>query len=78
LEESTFPPCFVVLMLFLTGGRPDVVKLIKEVYRSWDAEIVLNHQGNQEMMEGCKEAEILAFVGHCHLQFDPILVVFVK
>ncbi|KAG6902372.1 hypothetical protein C0995_000934 [Termitomyces sp. Mi166 len=46
------------------GGRPDVMKLIKETYVSWGAEIVFitsNYQGNQEMMEGCKEAGIPAF-----------------
>jgi hypothetical protein len=47
------------------GGRPDVIKLIKQVYASWGAEVVFitsNYQGNQEMMEGCKEAGIPAFV----------------
>ena len=41
------------------------MKLIKETYISWGAEIVFitsNYQGNQEMMEGCKEAGIPAFV----------------
>lgn len=47
------------------GGRPDVMKLIKEVYDVWKAEVVFitsNLQGNREMMEGCKEAGIPAFV----------------
>ncbi|KAG5639481.1 hypothetical protein H0H81_001603 [Sphagnurus paluster] len=46
------------------GGRPDVMKLIKETYISWGAEVVFitsNFQGNKEMMEGCKEAGIPAF-----------------
>ncbi|KAJ3800266.1 hypothetical protein GGU11DRAFT_420108 [Lentinula aff. detonsa] len=46
------------------GGRPDTMKLIKEVYASWNAEIVFitsNWIGNKEMMEGCKEAGIPAF-----------------
>ncbi|TFK74013.1 hypothetical protein BDN72DRAFT_854377 [Pluteus cervinus] len=46
------------------GGRPDVMKLIKDAYASWNAEVVFitsNYQGNQEMMEGCKEAGIPAF-----------------
>ncbi|KAH9485483.1 Adenylate-forming reductase 06235 [Psilocybe cubensis] len=46
------------------GGRPDTMKLIKEVYDSWGAEVVFitsNLQGNTEMMEGCKEAGIPAF-----------------
>jgi len=48
-----------------TGGRPDVMKLIKDTYTSWGAEVVFitsNWHGNQEMMEGCKEAGIPAFV----------------
>jgi hypothetical protein len=51
------------------------MKLIKEVYTSWGAEVVFitsNFQGNTEMMEGCKEAGIPAFVRHCHLQFDSL------
>ncbi|KAF5383475.1 hypothetical protein D9757_006122 [Collybiopsis confluens] len=46
------------------GGRPDTMKLIKEVYESWNAEMVFitsNWIGNKEMMEGCKEAGIPAF-----------------
>ncbi|KAF8911468.1 hypothetical protein CPB84DRAFT_1671592 [Gymnopilus junonius] len=46
------------------GGRPDVMKLIKEAYYSWGAEVVFitsNFRGNREMMEGCKEAGIPAF-----------------
>jgi hypothetical protein len=41
------------------------MKLIKEVYDSWQAEVVFitsNWQGNKEMMEGCKQAGIPAFV----------------
>jgi len=46
------------------GRRPDVMKLVKEAYASWRAEVVFitsNRQGNQEIMEGCKEAGIPAF-----------------
>ncbi|KAF8806530.1 hypothetical protein BYT27DRAFT_7101950 [Phlegmacium glaucopus] len=46
------------------GGRPDVMKLIKEAYHSWGAEVVFitsNLQGNREMMEGCKRDGIPAF-----------------
>jgi len=46
------------------GGRPDTMKLIKEIYVSWGAEVVFitsNFQGNREMMEGCKAAGIPAF-----------------
>jgi hypothetical protein len=52
------------------GGRPDIMKLIDEVYRSWGAEVIFitsNYQGNREMMEGCKAAGIPAFVRHFHL-----------
>ena len=48
------------------------MKLIKETYVSWNAEVVFitsNWQGNKEMMEGCKEAGIPAFVS-C-LAFSP-------
>ncbi|KAF9039445.1 hypothetical protein BDZ89DRAFT_1129339 [Hymenopellis radicata] len=46
------------------GGRPDLMKLISEVYTSWGAEVVFitsNWGGNKEMMEGCKAAGIPAF-----------------
>ncbi|KAJ7125077.1 hypothetical protein C8R44DRAFT_130904 [Mycena epipterygia] len=46
------------------GGRPDVMKLLKEVYVSWGAEVVFitsNMGGNTEMMQGCKKEGIPAF-----------------
>ncbi|EMD33120.1 hypothetical protein CERSUDRAFT_87441 [Gelatoporia subvermispora B] len=46
------------------GGRPDVMKLVKDAYTSWGAEVVFitsNYQGNKEIMEGCKESGIPAF-----------------
>ncbi|KAI0083990.1 hypothetical protein BDY19DRAFT_998077 [Irpex rosettiformis] len=46
------------------GGRPDTMKILKEVYESWQAEVVFitsNYIGNSEMMEGCKEAGIHCF-----------------
>ncbi|KAI9508553.1 hypothetical protein F5148DRAFT_1283931 [Russula earlei] len=46
------------------GGRPDTMRLVKEVYTSWQAEVVFitsNRQGNQEIMTGCMEAGIPAF-----------------
>lgn len=57
-------PC-IVLTRAHAGGRPDVVKLIKDAYHSWGAEVVFitsNWQGNKELMEGCKAAGIPAFV----------------
>jgi hypothetical protein len=46
------------------------MKIVKEVYKSWGAEVVFitsNYQGNQEIMEGCKAAGIPAFVRYFHL-----------
>ncbi|KAJ7662772.1 hypothetical protein DFH06DRAFT_987216 [Mycena polygramma] len=46
------------------GGRPDIMKLLKETYESWNAEVIFitsNLGGNTEMMEGCKKAGIPAF-----------------
>ncbi|KAJ7617629.1 hypothetical protein DFH06DRAFT_1306780 [Mycena polygramma] len=46
------------------GKRPDIMKLIKETYDSWGAEVVFitsNMGGNTEMMEGCKKEGIPAF-----------------
>jgi len=46
------------------GRRPDTMQLVKDTYKSWNAEVVFitsNLQGNQEIMEGCKEAGIPAF-----------------
>lgn len=64
-----------------TGGRPDVMKLVKETYTSWNAEVVFitsNYQGNTEIMEGCKEAGIPAFVrlmkSDCHGHDSPNLL----
>lgn len=47
------------------GGRPDTLKLVKDAYKSFNAEVVFitsNFQGNAELMEGCKQAGIPAFV----------------
>ena len=63
------------LHYFLVGGRPDVMKLIREAYQSWGAEVVFitsNMQGNREMMEGCKLEGIPAFVRFV-LAFDYVL-----
>ena len=52
-------------MYTILGGRPDVMKLVREAYHAWGAEVVFitsNYQGNQELMEGCKEEGIPAFV----------------
>ena len=42
-----------------------MMKLVKDAYREWNAEVVFitsNWAGNKEIMEGCKEAGIPAFV----------------
>ncbi|EAQ91992.1 hypothetical protein CHGG_00227 [Chaetomium globosum CBS 148.51] len=46
------------------GGRPDSVKLLKEVWDSFGAEVIFitsNMQGNDEMMQGCRAAGLHAF-----------------
>ncbi|PVG02815.1 hypothetical protein CPB86DRAFT_544846 [Serendipita vermifera] len=46
------------------GGRPDTMQLLKDTYKSWNAEVIFitsNMQGNTEMMEGCREAGLNAF-----------------
>ncbi|KAL5529069.1 hypothetical protein ACEPAG_5043 [Sanghuangporus baumii] len=46
------------------GGRPDSMKILKEAYYSFGAEVVFitsNYIGNSELMEGCKEAGIPCF-----------------
>jgi len=46
------------------GGRPDTMRIVKEVYASWRAEVVFvtsNRQGNKEIMEGCMEGGIPVF-----------------
>ncbi|KAF8314485.1 hypothetical protein DL93DRAFT_2167279 [Clavulina sp. PMI_390] len=46
------------------GGRPDVMNLLEETYRKWNAEVVFitsNDQGNREIMLGCKERGIPSF-----------------
>ena len=46
------------------GGRPDTMKILKEVYDYWQAEVVFitsNYVGNAEIQQGCKAAGIPAF-----------------
>lgn len=59
------------------GGRPDVMKLVRDAYHSWKAEVVFitsNYQGNQEIMEGCKSEGIPAFVSEVFLQLNFALL----
>ncbi|EJD44886.1 hypothetical protein AURDEDRAFT_88007 [Auricularia subglabra TFB-10046 SS5] len=46
------------------GRRPDTVKLVRDAYYSWGAEVVMitsNLSGNTELMQGCRAAGIPAF-----------------
>ncbi|KAI6039011.1 hypothetical protein EDC04DRAFT_1819498 [Pisolithus marmoratus] len=46
------------------GGRPDTMKILKEVYDYWQAEVVFitsNYAGNAEIQHGCKTLGIPAF-----------------
>jgi hypothetical protein len=46
------------------GGRPDSVQLLKDTWISFGAEVIFitsNMQGNDEMMQGCREGEL------CHV-----------
>jgi len=40
------------------GGRPDTMQLLKDTWTSFGAEVIFitsNMQGNDEMMQGCRE-----------------------
>jgi hypothetical protein len=42
------------------GGRPDSVQLLKDTWKSFGAEVIFitsNKQGNDEMMQGCREGQ---------------------
>ncbi|ERS97554.1 hypothetical protein HMPREF1624_05725 [Sporothrix schenckii ATCC 58251] len=46
------------------GGRPNSVQLLKDTWTSFGAEVIFitsNMQGNDEMMQGCREAGMHAF-----------------
>ncbi|KAF8598529.1 hypothetical protein BDV93DRAFT_534328 [Ceratobasidium sp. AG-I] len=64
LIESNIPPERRILWDSKKGGRPNTMKLIEEVYKSFDAEVVFitsNFIGNREMMVGCRKLGIPAF-----------------
>ena len=51
------------------GGRPDTVKLLKEIWDSFEAEVIFitsNMKGNDEMMQGCRAGTFsgIAFAFH--------------
>ena len=65
INEWFWIDCCMSVHYFVVGGRPDVMKLIREAYQSWGAEVVFittNLQGNRQMMEDCKLEGIPAFV----------------
>ena len=46
------------------GGRPDTMKLLKETYASFGAEVIFitsNMSGNDEMMQGCLAGRSLVY-----------------
>ncbi|KAH7303441.1 hypothetical protein B0I35DRAFT_472285 [Stachybotrys elegans] len=46
------------------GGRPDSMQLLRDTYENFGAEVIFitsNMAGNDEMMQGCREAGINAF-----------------
>ncbi|KAK4150017.1 hypothetical protein C8A00DRAFT_18382 [Chaetomidium leptoderma] len=65
LIYNTIPPERMILWdSKKRGGRPDSVALLKEVWHSFGAEVIFitsNMQGNDEMMQGCREAGLHAF-----------------
>lgn len=55
-----------------------MMKLVKDAYKEWNAEVVFitsNFSGNQEIMEGCKEAGIPVFVSLPFLTLNRLLIV---
>ncbi|KAK0210559.1 hypothetical protein DFS33DRAFT_1370985 [Desarmillaria ectypa] len=64
IHKHIEPERFILWDTKERGGRPDTMKLVKEVYVSFKAEVVFitsNYVGNTEIMQGCKEAGIHAF-----------------
>lgn len=46
------------------AGRPDTMKLLKDTWESFGAEVIFitsNMSGNDEMMQGCRQAGLHAF-----------------
>ncbi|KAK0450670.1 hypothetical protein EV421DRAFT_1703900 [Armillaria borealis] len=64
IHKNIEPERFILWDTKERGGRPDTMKILKEVYVSFRAEVVFitsNYVGNTQIMEGCKEAGINAF-----------------
>lgn len=56
------------------GGRPDSVKLLREVWDSFGAEVIFitsNKQGNDEMMQGCTAGELITLMVVLFLGLGP-------
>jgi hypothetical protein len=53
-----------------------MMQLILDVYRGWKAEVVFitsDFEGTKEMLEGCKEANIPAFVRHSNFSIWDVV-----
>ncbi len=49
------------------GGRPDTMELLKATWKSFGAEVIFitsNMQGNDEMMQGCREGKFVGILIH--------------
>lgn len=49
------------------GGRPDTMELLKATWASFGAEVIFitsNMQGNDEMMQGCREGRLISILIH--------------
>jgi hypothetical protein len=49
------------------GGRPDTMELLKATWASFGAEVIFitsNMQGNDEMMQGCREGMFICILIH--------------
>lgn len=63
IHENIEPERMILWDSKKRGGRPDSVKLLKDVWDSFGAEVIFitsNMQGNDEMMQGCRAGEFTA------------------
>ncbi|KIP03418.1 hypothetical protein PHLGIDRAFT_26137 [Phlebiopsis gigantea 11061_1 CR5-6] len=64
MEKSFGPERYILFDTKKEGRRPDTMKMLKDIYVSFKAEVVLitsNPAGNAELMQGCKENGMHAF-----------------
>ncbi|KAF9025676.1 hypothetical protein BDZ89DRAFT_71539 [Hymenopellis radicata] len=65
IKKNLYPDRVTLWDSKARGTRPDSVKIIKDIYQAWGAEVVIitsNAQGNKEMTEGLTAAGIPNFV----------------